>query len=403
MESRWAQLGFVGFILLAVYGLAYLTLISLPETLLGAQVASGSAFVLGCLGGFAGILSALSFVAYFSELRSRYAAFAVVIGVIAWAQQSEAHLVSALGFIDLGTAEYSVAILWLMLTYAVWGVVLFSARRKLGSRQRCASFAAVLFLINGLAWIGYLGVAVLVVASLLQALVLTPPVEFFGFVSPIHFFTPKRQYQIGQLGLAFLTLYFVVAVRWLVNGVFPLPLVVVTPLNLLALLSVWLGVLGIGIVFDRFENQFGDPMFGYASAVSIAGLLLLSLADFTWLMSNISVLAEPLWGLIQYWNAPFFWLWSDLPLCLSSLLSGAAFVQEFRRSKRKSYPEIPILAVIFIASAVAWLYGLGYLLLIVAGPLILRLFMRYKLGGSAAEQVPSFRKTQRRARRISKG
>jgi hypothetical protein len=378
MESRWAQLGFIGFILLAVYGLVYLAVYSLPETFFGGQVASSLAFFLGCLGGVGGILSALGFVAYFSELRNWYALLAAVIGVLAWGQQFEAHLFLAAGFFDLGAAQYSTATLWLMVTFVVWGVTLFTARKKLSGMRRCASFAMLLFLIDGLAWIGYLGIPVLAVASLLHALVLAPPVEFFGLPSPVHFFTPKRQYQIGQLGLALLTLYCVLAIRWLVNGVLPLPLAVATPLNLAALVSIWLAVLGVGIAFSRFETHYGNPTFGYASAIGIGGLLLLSLADFTWLMSNISVFADPLWGLLQYWAAPYFWLWSDLPLCFSSLLGGAAFLQEFRRAKRKGAVEVPILAITFFASAFVWLYGLGYLCLIIAGPLVLRLFMRHE-------------------------
>lgn len=381
MESRWAQLGFIGFILLAIYGLLYLTVYSLPETFFGAQLASGLALFLGCLAGVGGILSALGFIAYFSELGNRYAVLAVVLGVLAWSQQFEAHLFLAAGFFDLGAAQYSTATLWLIVTFVVWGVTLFTARKKMPSMRRCATFAALLFLINALAWIGYLGIPVLAVASLLHALVLAPRVEFFGLSSPLRFLTPRRQYQIGQLGLAFLTLYCVLAIRWLVNGVFPLPLAVATPLNVLALVSAWLAVLGIGIAFSRFETHYGNPTFGYASAVGIGGLLLLSLADFTWLMSNIGILADPLWGLLQYWSAPFFWLWSDLPLCLSSLLGGAAFLQEFRRSKRKDAAEIAILSIIFFASAIAWLYGLGYLPLIVAGPLVLRVFTRYERSG----------------------
>jgi len=378
MESRWAQLGFIGSILLTLYALTYLTVYSLPETFFGAQIASSLALFLGCLGGVGGVLTALGFIAYYSELRNRYAVLAALLGVVAWDQQFVAHLSLAAGFFDLGAAQYSAATLWLMVTYVLWGVTLFTARKKLSSMRRCASFAMLLFLINGLAWIGYLGIPVLAVASLLHAFVLAPSKELFGFRSPIHFFTPERQYQIGQLGLALLTLYCVLAVRWLVNGVLPLPLAVATPFNLAALVSVWLAVLGVGIAFSRFETHYGNPMFGYASAIGIGGLLLLSLADFTWLMSNISVLSDPLWGLLQYWAAPYFWLWSDLPLCFSSLLGGAAFLQEFRRAKGKGAVEVPILAITFFASALAWLYGLGYLPLIIAGPLVLRLFMRHE-------------------------
>jgi hypothetical protein len=135
----------------------------------------------------------------------------------------------------------------------------------------------------------------------------------------------------------------------------------------------------VGIAFSRFETNYANPTFGYAGAIGIGGLLLLSLADFTWLMSNISFLADPLWGLLQYWAAPYFWLWSNLPLFLSSLLGSVAFEQEYRRARRKGAAEAPILAfalLTFASSAVAWLYGLGYIPLIVAAPVLLKLFMR---------------------------
>jgi hypothetical protein len=379
MESRWAQLGFIGFILLAVYGLVYLTIYSLPETFFGAQLASSLALLLGCLAGVGGILSSLGFIAYFSELGSRYAGLASILGILGWGLQFEAHLSLAAGFLELGAAQYSIAALYLMVTFLVWGVTLFTTRKRLPTMRRYAAFAALLFLINALAWVGYLGIPVLAVASLLQAFVLVPPVEFLGLPSPAHLLTPKRKYQIGQLGLALLALYCVLAVRWLVNGVFPLPLLVAAPLNFVALVSVWLAVLGVGIAFSRFETNYANPTFGYAGAIGIGGLLLLSLADFTWLMSNISFLADPLWGLLQYWAAPYFWLWSNLPLFLSSLLGSVAFEQEYRRARRKGAAEAPILAfalLTFASSAVAWLYGLGYIPLIVAAPVLLKLFMR---------------------------
>jgi hypothetical protein len=255
-----------------------------------------------------------------------------------------------------------------MVCFLAWGFTLFSVRKELGTRGRYATYAAVLFLINSLGWIGYLGIGVLTLASLLHACVLIK--------APPGFITPKRQYQIGQLGLALLALYWILASRWLVNGVFPLPLAVATPLNFVALASVWVAVLGLGIAFNRFEVHYGNPIFSSAAVVSIGGLLILSLADFTWLMSNVSVSVDPLWGLLQYWSAPHFWLWGDLPLCLASLLSGAGFLQVYVRARRKANVEIPLLGVIFFVSAFFWLYGLGYLPLIAAAPLVLRLFMR---------------------------
>jgi hypothetical protein len=385
MESRWAQLGFVGFIILALYGLGYFVAWSLPESLYGPQLASSLTLLLGCLAGVGGILAALGFIAYYSELRSWYAIAAMVLGVVAWGQQFEAHLFLSAGLFDLGEAQYALATPWLMVMFVVWGLTLFTARKRLPGMQRCGVFAALLFLINGLAWLGYLGLPVLAAASVLQALVLVPPVEFFGLPSPTRLLTPKRRYQIGQLGLALLTLYCVLGVRWLVNGVYPLPLAVAAPLNVIALLAVWLAVAGVAVAFGRFETHYGNPMFGYAAAIEIGGLLLLSLADFTWLMSNISVVVDPAWGLLEYWAAPYFWVWSSLPLLVSSLLAGFAFLPESRKARRKGAFEAPVLTVAFFVSALMWLWRLGYLPLIVALPLALRLFMQQERSSGQAK------------------
>ena len=95
-------------------------------------------------------------------------------------------------------------------------------------------------------------------------------------------------------------------------------------------------------------------------------------------MSNITVALDPSWGLGLYFAAPAFWGWSVLPLCFGALLAGIGFLQVFRTSKMKGDPWFLILTIVFLVSGVLWLVGLGYIPLILAGVLLLRVYMLQK-------------------------
>jgi hypothetical protein len=265
-----------------------------------------------------------------------------------------------------------------MVTFFLWGFTYFNARKKIGHRQRYCLFTGFIFLLNGIGWLTYFGFGLLALGSILSAIIFVSPYRILGFPSPTRLFHQKRQYQLGQLGTLLLSIYAILTLRWWVNQLFPLPVVVAAVLNVISLFSAWIAVLGTAIVFHSFETRLTNDWLGYAFIVSSFGLLIFSLADFTWLMSNITVALDPTWGLWLYFATPAFWGWSVLPLCFGALLAGIGFLQVFRASKIKGDPWFLTLSILFLLSGILWLVGLGYIPLILAGVLLLRVYMLQK-------------------------
>ncbi|MFX1492214.1 MAG: hypothetical protein ACFFBU_08120, partial [Promethearchaeota archaeon] len=71
-----------------------------------------------------------------------------------------------------------------------------------------------------------------------------------------------------------------------------------------------------------------------------------------------------------------FWGWSALPLCIGALLASIGFLQVFRASKEKGDLWFLTLNILFLISGILWLAGIGYIPLIAAGILLLRMYMR---------------------------
>lgn len=375
METRLADFGFLGSVILSVYGFVYFIVFHLSGVFIGPIGASILMVFLGLLGGLGGFLLSFGFLAFHRELGQPLGWVSTLVGWISWVLQCSAHLFLAAGSF-FGIVIYSWAIVALMVTFLLWGITFFYTRKKIGHRQRYCLFAGLIFLLNGIGWLTYFGFVLLTLGCILSAIIFVSPYRIFGFSSPASLFHQKRQYQLGQLGTLLLSVYAILALRWWVNLLFPLPVVVAAVLNVISLFCAWLAVLGTAIVFNSFEIRFTNKWFGYALVVSSFGLFVLSLADFTWLMSNITVTLDPTWGLWLYTTAPSFWGWSALPLCIGALLASIGFLQVFRASKEKGDLWFLTLNILFLISGILWLAGIGYIPLIAAGILLLRMYMR---------------------------
>ena len=373
MAPRWSVLGFLGSILLLIYGLLYFSVFHLSEALVASFSASILSGFLGILAGIGGILVSVGFLHFQVELQQSLAWLATLIGVVTWGFLSAAHFLLAAGLV-LGGALYSGAYLGMIFTFILWGISWIYASRKMVMKGQYAFYVGLLYVMNAIIWMIYLGFAVLALISLLSAIVLVPSDRIGGLPSPVRFFTKKRQYQLGQLGLLFLTIFSLLATRWLIDQIFPLPVVVAAALNMISLFSAWFAILGIAIVFSKFEVHFGNRLFGYAQIIGIPSLLLLSLADFTWLMSNIHVTTDFSRALVFYLQAPSFWALSAIPLALWALLGAIGFLQLLRSPEKKGDILILVLNLLFLTSTVLWVLGFGYIPLIIAGLLLFLVF-----------------------------
>ena len=377
METRFADYGFLGSVILSAYGFVYFIAYHLPDAFIGPLGAMILMGFLGVLGGFGGILLSLGFLAFQQELDQSLGLLSMLMGLISWVLQASAHLFIAAGN-SFGSILYSWAITALMVTFLIWGFTFYSTRKKITYRQRYCLFAGLIFLLNGLGWLTYFGFALLALGSILTAIIFVSPYRILGLPSPTRLFHQKRQYQLGQLGTLLLSIYAILTLRWWVNQLFPLPVVVAAVLNIISVFCAWVAVLGTAIVFHSFEIRFTNNWLGYAFIISSFGLLIFSLADFTWFMSNITVAIDSTWGLWLYMAAPTFWGWSVLPLCLGALLACIGFLKVFRASKIKGDLWFLTLTILFLISGILWFTGMGYIPLILAGIVLLRVYMRQK-------------------------
>ena len=375
MESRLADFGFLGSVILSAYGFLYFIAYHLPGASIGPAVASLLMGLLGLLSLLGGILLSFGFLAFKRELDQSLGWLSALVGLISWGLQGSAHLLIAVGHFS-GPIVYGWAIIALIVTFLLWGFTFYGTRKKISHRQRYALFTGLIFLLNGIGWLTYFGFVILALGGILSAIIFVSPYRVLGLPSPARLFNKKRRYQLGQLGTLLLSIYAVLTLRWWVNLFFPLPVVVAAVLNLISVFCAWLAVLGTAIVFNTFEIRFTNNWLGYAFIVCSFGLFVLSLADFTWLMSNLTVALDPMWGVWLYLTAPAFWGWSGLPLCFGALLAWIGFLRVFRAPKVKGGFWFLTLSILFLVSGILWLAGLGYIPLIPAGILLLRVYMQ---------------------------
>jgi hypothetical protein len=375
MESRWANFGFLGSILLSLYGLIYFIVYHFSDALVGPLGASILMGFLGILAGLGGIFFSLGFLAFQLEMEVTWGWISTIVGIIGWGLQCAGHILLAANLL-VGAQYYSWAIYALMFTFLLWGITIYFTKSKMIYKAQYPIFAGLLFLVNAFFWLTYFGFAILAMASLLCAFIFVPPKQIFGLLSPAQIFNRKRQYQVGQFGVLILSVYSALEIRWLVNTFFPIPVAAAAALNFASMIFAWIAILGIALVFNNFRVSFANKIFNYSIIIGIPSLLFLSLADLTWLMSNINLAADPTWSSNLYLATPTFWGLSALPLFIWALITAVAFIQLFIAPKTKGDIMFLILNILFIVSGFLWLVRLGYLPLVLAGILLLIVYKR---------------------------
>jgi len=369
MVIRWSELGFMGSLLLAGYGLLYFLVYLLPPALLAPGAVIAMLVLLGLLAWVGGILLSFGMVSLWTEFGIRSALLSLLLGIASWTSQSLAHLFLALGQYVNGTTLYGMAVQLLMLTFFVWGVTFIIVRGRKGAQERYTFYAGILFLINAFIWVSYLGVALLTLTGIICALSFTPPPRLVSLIG----FNSTTRFRLAQLGLLLLTLYTILAIKWTVNGFFPLPLPVAAALNALSLACIWLAIPGLSLLLHHYEVHRLSRFAGLALVIGIPSWVLLSLTDLYWLYSNIAALIDPALALSYYYTAFLFWGWSAIPLLIWAGLAGLAFLVVWRSTEagKDVTPWHLPLGLLLLASAVLWLLGLGFYPLIPAALLLL--------------------------------
>ncbi|MFW9831064.1 MAG: hypothetical protein ACFFD8_04755 [Candidatus Thorarchaeota archaeon] len=369
MESRWASLGYIGSIILVFYGFFFFIAYNLSPIVLSSFGGSIVSILLGVMALFGGMLFSCAFLAFGNELKVSWSWVPFVIGVIVWIIQGVAQILVSLNH-PTGITLYGWMVIVIVLLFIVWGAFLFTMRKLLGRKQRLGLYASILFLLNALGWLSVLGMGLLVCNMLLMAIILIPDKRLLPIPSLGEFFNTKRKSSLSKLGTFLLFVYAVLAIKWLINGLFPLPVLAAASLNFFSLLTIWVAIPGLVLLFLDFEQRYNNPLSYYSIVVGVPALLLLSITDFTWLMSNINVFADPSWGLQQYSTLSLLWSWTGIPLFLWSMLTAIAFLQIYRLPQIQGNIIFLIIHLMFLFSGLLWLFGLGYIFLIFAGLLL---------------------------------
>lgn len=371
METRWADFGYIGSILLLLYGLLFFIAYNLSPVLLGTLGGTILSVLLGLLAFFGGILFSCAFFAFRTELKVSWAWLPFLTGVVVWAVQGVAQILVGFNH-PVGITLYGWTVILLVLLFLIWGAFLFTMRKLLGRKSRLGLFASILFLINCLGWLSVFGFGILVCTMVLMAIILVPEKQLLPLFSLRDFFSQTRKSTLAHLGGLVLTLYSIIALKWEINGFFPLPVLPAAILNFISVLAIWIAVPALILLFLNIEEQYNNPFSYYAIVVGAPALLLLSVTDFTWLMSNINVFVDPVWGLEQYNTLPLIWSWSNILLFLWCLLAAIAFLQLYRLPQNKGDFEFLLIHLMFLLAAILWIFGIGYLTLILAGVLLYR-------------------------------
>jgi hypothetical protein len=301
MESRWANYGYIGSILLVFYGFIFFVTYHLSPLVLGPIGGSAITVVLGILAILGGALFSCAFLAFGTELKVSWAWVPFLLGIIIWIYQGVIQILVGFNH-PVGVALYGWAIILLVFLFLVWGGFLYPMRKLFGRKSRLGLFVSILFLINALGWLSFFGFGLLVCVMVIMAIILVPEKPLLRFLNLSGFFNSTRKATLAQLGAVLLTCYSLLALKWLINGFFPLPVVAASVLNFLSVFAIWIVVPGLILLYTRIEEDYNNPLSYYAIIIGVPALLLLSLTDFTWLTSNINVFADPAWGLQQYYN-----------------------------------------------------------------------------------------------------
>ena len=369
MESRWSVYGYLGSILLLLYGFFFLVTYHLSPAFWGVAGGSIITILLGVLAILGGALFSCAFLAFGAELKVSGTWVPFIFGLIIWIAQGVVQILVGLGN-PIGSGVYGWMVILLLFLFLIWGIFVFMMRNNFGRKDRLGLYAGILFLLNGIGWLSIFGFGILVVSMVLMAIILVPERRILPIPSIREFFTAKRKTSLTQLSPLLLTIYAILGIKWIINIVYPLPVAVAAVLNFLSILAIWIAIPGLILVFLKREEEFNNPQAYYAVVVGTPALLLLSLTDFTWLMSNLNVYYDLAWGLQQYLTLPLIQSWANILLFIWCLVSAIAFLQISRLPITKGDPSYLILGVLFLLSTFLWFIGAGFILLIAIGLLL---------------------------------
>jgi hypothetical protein len=356
METKWSDIGFLGSLLFILYAVSSILIFFTPPSFYG-PIAPLIAILLAILGIIAGICFSLGFHGLRIELYAPspwITYFTIIWSIGAWLFIGASQIVMALGF-TIGLVYWFFSLAGILLMYLFCGMFFFMIRKQLGARNRFAFSASMLFLINGLAWLSFIGFGILALAASLCLFIFTPEAEYSIFSPVIRFFSPKRVSTIRNWGPILLIVYSLLGMKWLINGIFPLPVAAAAFMNVFSLIIGGLTIVGITIILRAYEKKYENNMLWFAQLAWIPGFLLLLMADLQWLMSNASVFIDISWGVQLYGTLIFYMWWSSIPLAIFSFLAALGFLQIYRLPEVRGETSILLVHLGLLFSGFLWL------------------------------------------------
>ncbi len=356
METKWSDIGFLGSILFVLYGILALLLFYTPPSFYGAAspVIAGVMAVLCMVAAFC---FSFGFLALRTELNSPSSLltyFTIILTWVTWTFYGVTQILVALGY-TIGLVYWFLSAYGLMLSFLFWGMFFFSVRKPLGGKSRFAFTASILLLINGIGWLSFMGLGILALGAFLCLFIYAPATQHSIFSPIIRLLSPKRVAIIRTLGPLALIVYSLLGMKWVINGFYPLPVAAAAVINAFSLLIGWITIVGITMVLRAYERRYENPTFWYAQLAWIPSMLLVTLADLQWLMSNIMVFIDPAWGLVLYSTLFFFLMWCSVPLAFFSFIAAFAYLQTYRLPEVRGETTLFFLHLSFLASGFIWL------------------------------------------------
>ncbi len=371
METKWSDYGFLGSLLLVLFSFFSLIIYFTPPSFFG-TAASAVAILMAILGILASFCFSLGFLAMRDVLNAPgpwLTFFTILWTISAWIFYGASQTLLALGNLaGLILGFYS--IYGLMITFLLWGLIYFTVRKQLGilgGKGHFALGAGLLFFINSLGWITLMGFGILALAALFCALIFAPGPKFSRFSFLTRIISKERMGTIRRFGPLLLVLYSLFQLKWDINAIFPIPVVPLAIVNFISIFVGWICVFGMTLVIRSYEFKFENSFLWFATLTWIPGLLLLTLTDFQWLMSNLTVFIDLAWGLALYSSINLFWVSGSLFLAVFSFLTAIGMFQIYRTPEMRGNIDLLLIHIFLLATGVLWIIGYGYLGFIIVG------------------------------------
>lgn len=361
METKWSDLGFLGSFLLVLFGIFSLVIIYTPPAAFGTS-APIVAIAMAIFGLVAGFFFSLGFLAFRIELNAPspwLTYFTILLTIFGWAFYAISQIMVALGFIE-GLVFWFYSLFGLMVMTLFWGMAFFSVRNQLGGKARLALGTAVLFLINGLGWLSFMGYGILTLAGFLCLFIFAPAPKFSIFSPLVRFFNEKRVSTIRLWGPLLMTIYFVLAMTWVIDLYFPVPVAAVAVVNFFSLFFGWLCALSITLVLRSYETQFENNTLWFAQLAWVPSMFLFTLGNFQWLMSSLTVGIDYNWAMALYLSKDLFILWGALSMAIFSLITAVGMLQIYRSPEMRGDNLLCLLHLFLLVGSVMWIASYTY-------------------------------------------